>query len=123
MLNVNNRRIFLATEPMDMRRGIDRLAGWVESHLSADPYVGDIFVFLSRNHKRVKLLVWDVSGYWLCMKRLESGRFSRPRKRVLNTGEVAVSLSSAELGLLFEGTDIHRATYRSHYHRPENVQH
>lgn len=121
MLDVSNRRIFLATEAMDMRRGIDRLAGWVESHLSADPYAGDMFVFLSRNLQRVKILVWDMSGYWLCMKRLESGRFSRPRKRVLETGEAAVSLSPAELGLLFEGIDIHRATYRSHYHRPENT--
>jgi transposase len=118
MLSTVGRRIFLATEPMDMRRGIDRLAGWVEGELRADPFAGDLFVFLSRDARRVKVLAWESSGYWLCMKRLESGRFSRPRTRVLQTGEVVVTLSPAELGMLLEGIEAHRVTYREHHHRP-----
>ncbi len=120
MFSLSNRRVFLATDPMDMRRGIDRLSGWVSSHLTTDPYAGDVFVFLSKDRKRLKVLIWDVSGYWLCMKRLESGRFTRPRNRLLSTGESAVSLSAAEFGMMMEGIDVHRATYRSHYHRPES---
>ena len=119
MLNTTGRRIFLAVDPMDMRRGIDRLASFVEGQLQADPYAGDLFVFLSRDARRVKILAWESSGYWLCMKRLEKGCFSRPRQRLLATGELTVSLSPAELGLLLEGIEVHRATYRRHYHRPE----
>lgn len=119
MLSTVGRRVYLATEPMDMRRGIDRLASWVEGQLQADPFAGDLFVFLSRDGRRVKVLAWESSGYWLCMKRLESGRFSRPRKRVLQTGEQVVTLSPAELGMLLEGIDAHRVTYREHYRRPE----
>jgi transposase len=119
MLSTVGRRIFLAIEPMDMRRGIDRLASWVEGALRADPYAGDLFVFLSRDLRRVKVLAWESSGYWLCMKRLQAGRFVRPRQRLLATGEQVVDLSSAELGMLLEGIDVHRATYRNHYRRPE----
>lgn len=119
MLSTSGRRIFVALDPMDMRRGIDRLASWVEGTLGADPYAGDLFVFLSRDLRRVKILAWEASGYWLCMKRLQQGRFSRPRRRVLATGELVVDLSPAELGMLLEGIDVHRATYRRHYHRPE----
>lgn len=118
MLSTVGRRIFLALDPMDMRRGIDRLAGWVEGQLRADPFAGDLFVFLSKDRRRVKVLAWESSGYWLCMKRLESGRFSRPRKRMLETGEQVVTLSPAELGMLLEGIDAHRVTYREHHHRP-----
>ena len=78
-------------------------------------------MFLSKNLQRVKVLIWDSSGYWLCMKRLESGRFVRPRDRVIETGEAALSLSPAEFGLLLEGIDLHRATYRGHYKRPEST--
>lgn len=123
MLNATGRRIFLATDPVDMRRGIDRLASWVEGTLGADPFAGDLFVFLSRDLRRVKVLAWEASGYWLCMKRLQSGCFVRPRQRVLTTGELVVDLSAAELGMLLEGIDVHRATYRRHYRRAgqENV--
>lgn len=121
MLNAHGRRIFLAVDAMDMRSGIDRLSSWVEGQLQADPFVGDLFVFLSRDLRRVKILCWEASGYWLCMKRLQGGRFSRPRQRVLRTGELVVSLSPAELGLLLEGIDLHRATYRAHYHRPDSA--
>jgi transposase len=119
MLSTVGRRIFLAIDPMDMRCGIDRLSGWVEGQLQADPFGGDLFVFLSKDCRRMKVLAWESSGYWLCMKRLEGGRFSRPRKRVLATGELVVSLSPAELGMLLEGIEAHRVTYRSHHHRPE----
>ena len=121
MMNFMGRRIFLAREAMDMRRGMDRLSSWVQSTLNEDPYVGDVFVFLSKNRKRVKYLVWDVSGYWLAMKRLESGRFPRPHEPI--TGEPsdthAVIVSAAEFALLLEGINVHHATYHQHYVRPE----
>src|SRR5690606_3540135 len=118
MLNAVGRRIFLAREPMDMRSGIDRLAGWVESRLGGDPFAGDVFVFVGRDRRRGKLLVWDVSGYWLCLKRLDRGRFAPPPPSVVSGGVPTVALSAAELQLLLEGITVHHATHRAHGHAP-----
>lgn len=114
MLNAVGRRIYLASEAMDMRCGINKLSAWVESQIAADPFAGDVFVFLSRDCRRVKLLVWDVSGYWLCMKRLDRGRFSRPQPRMIDGGVPTVALSAADLQLLLEGVTVHSATYHAH---------
>ena len=122
MLNFGSRQVYLASEPCDMRWGVPRLSGWVETQQQITPMAGDLFVFLSRDLKRVKILVWDVSGYWLCSKRLEGGRFVRPAQPVPVGRRPTVTISSAELGLLLEGIHVHRATYSCHrpsdYYRP-----
>jgi transposase len=75
MLNFNgNRRIFLARAPIDMRKGAGTLATIVEHSLGMDPYAGDIFVFLGKHSNRVRILVWDRSGFWLASKRLCAGQ-------------------------------------------------
>lgn len=70
------RRIFVAREPQDMRRGIDLLACVVEHELGHEPYTGDCFLFLSKDRRKLKVLIWEEGGFWLCMKRLESGTFA-----------------------------------------------
>ena len=83
MLNfASNRRIFLARAPIDMRKGAGTLTALVEHGLEMDPYQGDIFLFVGRNRNRVKVLVWDHSGFWLCAKRLERGTFAIPADTV-----------------------------------------
>ncbi len=73
MLNfASNRRIFLARTPIDMRKGAGTLTALVEHHLGMDPYQGDIYLFLGRHRNRIKVLVWDHSGFWLCSKYLSS---------------------------------------------------
>jgi len=119
MLNFGGRRVFLATEPCDMRWGAPRLSGWVESRPHLNALDGDMFVFLGRDLRRVKILVWDVTGYWLCGKRLEGGRFRRPVPQVGQDGRATISLSPAELGLLLEGVSVHRATYSQHRRGPD----
>ena len=51
----------------------------VEHQLGHDPYAGDVFVFIGRKKCRMKVLLWDASGFWLCARRLESGIFAVPR--------------------------------------------
>jgi transposase len=114
MLNFGSRQVYLATECCDMRWGVHRLSGWVESQHSVSPLVGDLFVFLSRDYRRVKILVWDLSGYWLCSKCLEGGRFARPATPTPVGKKPTVILSAAELGMLLEGIHVHRATYSRH---------
>lgn len=50
-------RIYVAREPQDMRRGIDMLASVVEHQLGHEPYAGDCFVFLSRDRRKLKVLI------------------------------------------------------------------
>ena len=68
-------RIFVAVEPVDFRRGIDGLAALCQSQLQYDPLSGAVYVFRNRRATSIKLLVYDGQGYWLCTKRLSTGRF------------------------------------------------
>ena len=69
-------RSLLAVEPVDFRKGIDGLVGLCRQRLAADPLTGAMFVFSSRSRKSIKILCYDGQGYFLCQKRLSSGRFS-----------------------------------------------
>lgn len=85
------RRVLLATQPIDFRKGMDTLAALVAEVLKADPFCGDVFVFRPKRCDRLKLLVWDGSGLILATKRLEEGRFCWPPVRngsLLNLGLV-----------------------------------
>ena len=75
-------RIYVAAEAVDLRRGFDGLAAATRSLIRQDPLNGHLFVFLNRRKTRIKLLVWDRTGYVLLYKRLERGPSTcRPRRR------------------------------------------
>lgn len=52
-------RVFVATRPVDFRKGMDGLALAVQEILGLDPFSGAAFVFRSKRADRVKVLVWD----------------------------------------------------------------
>jgi transposase len=68
-------RILVAVEPTDFRRGIDGLARVCKEVLRHDPFSGWVFVFRNRPATALKILVYDGQGFWLCHKRLSSGKF------------------------------------------------
>lgn len=68
-------RILVAVQPVDFRNGIDGLAQLCRGALRADPMNGTVFVFANRRRTAVKVLVYDGQGFWICQKRLSSGRF------------------------------------------------
>lgn len=67
--------VVAAVEPVDFRRGIDGLARLCKDVLKHDPFNGWMFVFRNRSATALKILVYDGQGFWLCHKRLSSGRF------------------------------------------------
>ena len=67
--------ILMATEPVDFRKGIDGLAGYVRNILDKDPFNGYVFVFSNIKKTSIKILAYDGQGFWLCQKRLSKGRF------------------------------------------------
>jgi transposase len=67
-------RILLACEPVDFRKGLDSLLALCKGPLAQDPFSGTLFVFRNRAGTALKLLVYDGTGYWLCLKRFSQGR-------------------------------------------------
>ena len=74
-------RIYLAAGVTDMRKGFEGLYGLVRDRLSCEPLSGHLFLFCNAQRNRLKVLVWDGSGLWVCAKRLEKGRFTWPQSR------------------------------------------
>src|SRR4030066_1849225 len=97
-------RIYVAAEPIDLRRGFDGLAAATRSLIRQDPLNGHLFVFLNRRRNRIKLLVWDRTGYLLLYKRLERGTFHLPARPEL--GKRHVEIDSGDLSLMLEGLDL-----------------
>lgn len=94
-------RILVALEPADFRKGIDGLARLAREELESDPFSGCIFVFRNRRATAVKVLVYDGQGFWLCQKRLSTGRFrfwpeGGRSARALEAHELQVLLSAGD---------------------------
>ncbi len=99
-------RVLVAVEPVDFRKGIDGLACLCKAFLQQDPFAGTVFVFRNRRATAIKVLVYDGQGFWLCQKRLSSGRFrwwptSADRREDLATA----TLAAHQLMVLFSAGD------------------
>lgn len=108
-------RIYVAAEPVDLRRGFDGLAAATRSVIGADPMSGHVFVFVNRRRNRIKLLVWDRTGWLLLYKRLERGTFELPTEP--EPGGRHVEVDAGELGLMLEGLDLRGARRRKRWYR------
>jgi transposase len=111
-------RIFLCTQPADMRRSFDGLAQMVREFLGSDPLSGHLFVFRSKRGDRLKLLYWDSDGLAIWYKRLEQGSFPMPPAPASGR---AVELRAAELAMLLDGVDLQSVRRRKRYQRPASA--
>jgi transposase len=68
-------RIFVCTQLVDFRKGIDGLAAVCRNQLALDPFQGALFVFCNRTKTSIRCLIYDGQGFWLCIKRLSKGHF------------------------------------------------
>jgi transposase len=106
-------RIYVAAGATDMRKHFDGLYGLVRDHLGCTPESGHVFLFTNARRNRLKLVVYDGSGLWVCSKRLDKGCIRWPDadstvKKILLTHE--------ELALLLGGIDL-KQTSRRAWHR------
>ena len=65
-------QIFLVAGVTDMRKAFNTLAAVVRNELHRDPLTGDLFVFCNRRKDRIKILVFERGGFWLCANQLSS---------------------------------------------------
>jgi transposase len=101
-------KIYLAVEAIDMRKGFEGLHGLVRDRMGQDPLSGHLFLFTNKTKTRLKALVWDGSGLWVCAKRLEKGRFRWPEAEA-----VSVTMRAEELAMLVGGLDLKQARARN----------
>ena len=79
MLGLNpSMRFYLCEGPVDMRKGIFTLAELVRKIMGKEPSTGDIFIFLSKDRRNIKILHHDTGGYVLYWKKLDKDRFLLP---------------------------------------------
>lgn len=95
--------IWLAVAPVDMRRGIDGLSMVVQQALGHAPGSGMAFVFRNKAGNRLRLLVWDGNGVWLCHRRLHRGGFVWPK-----VTDVSFCINRAQWDWLVSGVDWQR---------------
>ena len=115
-------RVFLATQPTDMRKGFDGLFTLVENVIREDPYSGHLFVFRNQRRDRLKVLWWDRDGLAIFYKRLERGSdefpTDRPTKGAPSGNDSRCKIRADELALLLEGIDLESVKRRPRYERP-----
>src|SRR5437763_16974437 len=94
-------RIWLASQPTDLRKSFDSLAELVRQQLAGDPLSGQLFVFRNKRADRVKLLYWDEDGFVIVYKRLEAGSFRFPEATA-----AGVEIRAADLQMLLARVDL-----------------
>jgi transposase len=108
-------KVFVALEPVDLRKSFSGLEGLVSERLGEDLRQGALFVFTNRRHGRLKILYWDGTGLWLLIKRLEQGTFSWPK--AVDPQVVKLKLAPEALAMLTDGIDLRGARLRPWYER------
>jgi transposase len=97
-------RIYLAIEPVDMRKSFNGLYAVATEQLKENPLDGGLFVFSNKRRNRLKIPFWDGTGLWVLGKRLEKGGFTWPRGADDASGKL--HLKNEALALLLGGIDL-----------------
>jgi len=105
-----NHRVFLCRQAVDFRKAHDGLCAIIRDEFKDDPFSGDVFAFFNRAKDRIKLVVWDRNGFWLCYKRLEKGTFP-----FAVSGEGRVEIERGELAMILEGIEWKKARKHSQF--------
>lgn len=106
-------RIYLAVDPVDMRKSFDGLYAVAAEQLKENPLQGGMFVFSNKRRNRLKILFFDGTGLWVLAKRLEKGGFTWPR----TGGSGKIRLKSEALSMLLGGIDLKEGMAKAWYER------
>ena len=105
-------RYFIYRSGCDMRKGYDSLCGLVRHELKKDPLLGDVFIFLSKQRNKIKLLLWQQDGFVIYSKRLEKGTFELPN-------DTSIEITAHQLQFILDGIYLSsirkRMRYKHHF--------
>jgi transposase len=112
-------RIFLCTQPCDMRRGFDGLLAEARKRCAdADPLAGHLFIFVGKRKHHIKVLYFQAGGLCLFAKRLEIGCFKLPQ---VAPGQASVQLAAVDLAMLLDGIDLRQVRRQALYQPPRSL--
>jgi len=107
-------KIFIYSQPTDMRCGYNKLSMFAESFMQKDPLSGHLFVFFNRLGDKCKILFWDRTGFVTWYKKLEEGTFEKlPNKN----NKTSIEVDIVKLTWILEGIDLFKARRRKRYKR------
>lgn len=115
LLQEPNLRIWLYTQPTDMRKQFDGLAAMAKNKMSESVNDGQLFVFINRKRTQIKALYYSQGGLCLWSKRLERGCFHQvsPGNHSLDKTQ----LTWGQLQCLIDGIDWQKAPQKSRFTR------
>lgn len=111
-------KIFIYTQPTDMRCGFNKLSMLAENFMRQDPFSGHLFVFFNKVGDKCKILFWDRTGFVIWYKRLEEGVFE---KLPSAPGSALMEVDIAKLTWILEGIDLFQARRRKRYEHKNRV--
>ena len=111
-------KIFIYSQPTDMRCGFNKLSMLVENFMLQDSFSGHLFVFFNKRGDKCKILFWDRTGFVVWYKRLEAGTFEKiPGKN----NQASIEVDIAKLSWILEGIDLFRSRRRKRYERKSSL--
>jgi transposase len=110
----SSQRYFVYRSCTDMRKSFDSLCALVSAQMKRNFMSGDVFIFLNRERNRIKLLVWDRSGFVIWYKRLEEGTFELPQ---FAEGVQDAEVKWERLVMILEGIQLGSVKERKRYSR------
>ena len=101
-------RYFIYRSGCDMRKGYDSLCGLVRSEFKLNPLSGDVFIFISKQKNKIKLLLWQKDGFVIYSKRLEKGTFEFPKDN-------SIEITAHQLQFILDGIYLSSIKKRMRY--------
>lgn len=101
-------RYFIYRSGCDMRKGYDGLCGVVRNEWKKNPLSGDVFIFLSKQRNKIKLLHWQNDGFVIYSKRLEKGTFELPKDN-------SIAITAHQLQFIMDGIYLSSIKKRMRY--------
>jgi len=107
-------RLFIYTQPVDMRCGFNKLFMFADRMMGQDPFSDHLFVYFNKRGDKCKILFWDRTGFCIWYKRLERGSF----EKISNPSKIpSVEINMTTLSLILEGIDLAKAKQHMRYQR------
>lgn len=82
------KKIYVYDEPVSMSNSFDGLARIVKEKLHKKPDSTDMYLFINKDRKYIKVLTRAVNGWVILAKRLVEGTFTHSKARQITAGEL-----------------------------------
>lgn len=105
-------KYYYHTEYTDLRKGFDGLSGVIRNHLHSNPCDGNVYIFINKKRDKMKMLVWESTGFMMYYKRLEVGTFELP-SAVCSLGKMKLNWET--LVLMIQGIKLQKVSHRKRY--------